>query len=170
MTTDDTNTTSWRRDELGTELRALREAHGRSLRSVATAVGLSHSHLAKLERGEWKRPPASELLVRLGGALGTPPEELAQLAGLELVMHKPDAWPSGAEQFSRLMLDEHFGPQGWRPAYLEHVPPLHRKLIVALAVNAFQRGVEAGQRGYGKRIEEVLGMAWIDAESPGGDR
>jgi transcriptional regulator with XRE-family HTH domain len=160
MTNDDDK--SWKREDLGTELRRVREAQGRNLRSVAADVGLSHSHLAKLERGEWKRRPSSDLLVKLAGSLDLDAAALAELAGLEFVIRSPEQWPSAEDQFSRLMLDEHFGPSGWRPAFLEHVPPLHRRLMVELAVAAFQRGVEFGTKGYGRRIEDVVGVAYAE--------
>ncbi len=160
MTNDDDK--SWKREDLGTELRRVREAQGRNLRSVAADVGLSHSHLAKLERGEWKRRPSSDLLVKLAGSLDLDAAALAELGGLEFVIRSPEQWPSAEDQFSRLMLDEHFGPSGWRPAFLEHVPPLHRRLMVELAVTAFQRGVEFGTKGYGRRIEDVVGVAYAE--------
>ena len=160
MTNDDDK--SWKREDLGTELRRVREAQGRNLRSVAADVGLSHSHLAKLERGEWKRRPSSDLLVKLAGSLDLDAAALAELAGLEFVVRSPEQWPSAEDQFSRLMLDEHFGPSGWKPAFLEHVPPLHRRLMVELAVTAFQRGVEFGTKGYGRRIEDVVGVAYAE--------
>jgi transcriptional regulator with XRE-family HTH domain len=160
MTSDEDK--SWNRNELGSELRMVREAQGRNLRSVAADVGLSPSHLAKLERGEWKRRPATDLLIKLAGTLDLDATTLAELAGLEFVVRRPEQWPSAEDQFSRLMLDEHFGPSGWKPAFLEHVPPLHRRLIVKLAVTAFQRGVEFGTKGYGRRIEEVVGVAYAE--------
>lgn len=167
MTTDDDK--GWNRKELGAELRTRREAQGRNLRSVAADVGLSHSHLAKLERGEWKRRPSTDLLVKLAGTLDLDDAALAELAGLEFVLRRPDQWPSAEDQFSRLMLDEHFGPSGWKPAFLEHVPPLHRRLIVELAVTAFQRGVEFGTKGYGRRIEDVVGVAYAELAARQGE-
>jgi len=159
----------WNRKELGAELRTRREAQGRNLRSVAADVGLSHSHLAKLERGEWKRRPSTDLLVKLAGTLDLEAADLAELAGLEFVLRRPEQWPSAEDQFSRLMLDEHFGPSGWKPAFLEHVPPLHRRLIVELAVTAFQRGAEFGTKGYGRRIEDVVGVAYAELAARQGE-
>lgn len=152
---------NWNREEFGRLLRAVREAQGRTTRSVAGDVGLSHGHLAKLERAEWKRPPTTELLQRLAATLQLDPRELAGVGRLELVFRRPSAGPlTAAEQFSRLMLDPDFGPRDWKPAFLDHVPPLHRRMIVELAVNAFQRGVAVGRDGRGRRLDDSIGVGW----------
>ena len=39
--------------EIGTRLRALREAKGFTTRELAELAGLNHSHIAKIERGTY---------------------------------------------------------------------------------------------------------------------
>lgn len=52
---------------LGTELRALREARGLSLRTVAESAGISHSSLVAIESG--KRYPSLRTLEALAECL-----------------------------------------------------------------------------------------------------
>ncbi len=55
-------------EELGGRIRAVREARGRSLRSVATAAGVSESFLSQVERGV--ASPSVATLRRIAEALG----------------------------------------------------------------------------------------------------
>lgn len=52
----------------GTRLRSVREAQGRSVRSLAREAGIDPTHLSRIERG--LRRPSVEVLVTLGKALG----------------------------------------------------------------------------------------------------
>lgn len=55
--------------ELGSQLRALRTAEGRTVASVAAVAGLSVPYIANLENGRGN--PTVTALSRLAGALGT---------------------------------------------------------------------------------------------------
>jgi transcriptional regulator with XRE-family HTH domain len=55
--------------ELGSQLRALRTAEGRTVASVAAVAGLSVPYIANLENGRGN--PTLTALSRLAGALGT---------------------------------------------------------------------------------------------------
>jgi transcriptional regulator with XRE-family HTH domain len=50
-------------DRIGPVLRAVREGAGMSRRSLATAAGVDHSHLSRVESGE--RTLSPELLVKV---------------------------------------------------------------------------------------------------------
>ncbi len=41
------------REEIGTQLRALREAKGLTTRELAELAGIDYSHIAKIERGTY---------------------------------------------------------------------------------------------------------------------
>lgn len=56
-------------DSLGPTLRALRQASGRTVASVAADAGLSVPYIANLENGRGN--PTTAALARLAGALGT---------------------------------------------------------------------------------------------------
>jgi transcriptional regulator with XRE-family HTH domain len=60
-------------------LRDLRTRSGLGLKRVAPLVGITHSHLSKVENGV-KRPSA-ELIVRLATLYGTDADELLILMG-----------------------------------------------------------------------------------------
>ena len=61
----------------GTELRALREVRGLSLRELGAACRVTHSFIARLERGEARMPV--ELLGELSEALGVSGERLRDM-------------------------------------------------------------------------------------------
>jgi transcriptional regulator with XRE-family HTH domain len=77
----------------GTELRATRITFGLSQATVATAAGMSPSQLARLERGQIRRPTLDQIwraarALGLGGSLrlfpsGSPVRDAGQLALLE---------------------------------------------------------------------------------------
>jgi transcriptional regulator with XRE-family HTH domain len=56
----------------GRTLRMIRNTHGTSLRTVAAMVGISASHLSRVESGE--RPATPDLMNRICEALATLPE------------------------------------------------------------------------------------------------
>lgn len=67
------------RRELGAVLRRHREEQRRTLRSVATAAGVSLGYLSEVERGV--KEASSELLAAICGALGVPlPSVLVEVA------------------------------------------------------------------------------------------
>lgn len=64
--------------ELGTRLRELRVASGKSQRDLATEVGVGFPHISKVEKGT--ESPSDELLLKLAAALNADPDELLALA------------------------------------------------------------------------------------------
>ena len=63
---------------IGAQIRARREAQGRSLRSLAADVGISNAYLSRIERGE--RTPSLPTVVKIASALEVPPVDLAGTA------------------------------------------------------------------------------------------
>ncbi|WP_443064528.1 helix-turn-helix domain-containing protein [Streptomyces sp. NBC_00582] len=63
----------------GPRIRRRRERNGQGLRAFASAVGVSPSHLSRIERGE--RAPQPEVLVRIARGLNCPVEELEGAEG-----------------------------------------------------------------------------------------
>ncbi len=66
--------------DFGTYLRGLREAKGISVRQLAAELGIEHSYLSKLERGENTRP-SEKVLEGLAGVLEVSPHLMAAMAG-----------------------------------------------------------------------------------------
>lgn len=95
------------RRELGAVLRRHREDQKRTLRSVATAAGVSLGYLSEVERGV--KEASSELLAAICGALGVPlPTVLVDVADAMFL----------AEAGSRV-------PVGFVPASLVRAVPEH---------------------------------------------
>ena len=65
--------------ELGTRIRALRQAAGRNQSDCAQRAGMHQSQLSLVEHGYQR--PGLERLRRLADVLGADYEELARLAG-----------------------------------------------------------------------------------------
>ncbi len=87
------------RAELGRRLRAAREARGLSLRALADAAGVSHSHVGGIERGE--TTPTIETAARIGQVLGLPPTfwfagPVQTVAAMEPVRLEPASSAVGA--------------------------------------------------------------------------
>lgn len=85
-----------RANQLGTELRAARRKLGVGLKEAGPAVGVSYTHLSKIENGV--ATPSADLLGRLILYYGaTEPDELYAAAGLlppdivQIVSSKPIA-------------------------------------------------------------------------------
>ena len=114
------NTKSERAKNFGKYLKSLRQESGGSVRTAATQVGLSFSHLARLERGEVGRPPPLRVLARVAALYEKPLEEVLERAGVEVNLESPDSVPSGEEQFSLLMLSAEFQPPSMEAAHLQH--------------------------------------------------
>lgn len=83
---------------LGSELRDLRLALGRSLRAVAEPAGISTTYLQKLEAGEVKTP-SPNVLHRLAHTLGAPYANLMALAGYVV----PDSGELAASPFDHAL-------------------------------------------------------------------
>jgi transcriptional regulator with XRE-family HTH domain len=66
--------------KLGEQLRAMRDAHGLSLRAVETATGISNAYLSQIETGKVERP-APNILYKLAELYGTSYDGLMELAG-----------------------------------------------------------------------------------------
>ncbi|AOS61746.1 helix-turn-helix domain-containing protein [Actinoalloteichus hymeniacidonis] len=71
--------------ELGAELRALRNATGRSVRELANELGIAYGTISRWERGE--RVPQVESVARLLGALGASHDDFERV--IELARHAP---------------------------------------------------------------------------------
>lgn len=67
-------------NELGHQLKTVRQLKGLSLKSVAEPAQISVAYLQKLEGGE-VRQPSPNVLLRLGKALAVPYSTLMELAG-----------------------------------------------------------------------------------------
>ena len=65
---------------LGAAVRAIRKNLGISQEGLADAAGMDRSHMGRIERGE--RNLTLLNLVRVAGALSTPPSEILSRAGL----------------------------------------------------------------------------------------
>ena len=82
------------------KLRALRRARCMSQRALATAVGIDHTYLSKIENAKltFGDYPSEELICKLAGALDTDPNELLLLAEKipptikQRVMERPDVF------------------------------------------------------------------------------
>ncbi|MBI4501008.1 MAG: helix-turn-helix domain-containing protein [Gemmatimonadetes bacterium] len=66
--------------KIPTSLRKLRQSRGFGLKPLARLVGVTHSHLSRVERGEVQ--PSPELLERLAAALSVSAEALKLQAGV----------------------------------------------------------------------------------------
>lgn len=63
-------------DRFATNLRRLRKAAGLTQEELAERAGVHRTEIGLLEHG--KRRPGLEMLVKLAGSLGVPPEELTE--------------------------------------------------------------------------------------------
>lgn len=77
-------------DTLGGILRRARQRRGWSLRNLENATGISHSWLARVELGHYKRP-APHRLTRLAEVLKLDPAELGLAAGSDIAAQLPGA-------------------------------------------------------------------------------
>lgn len=77
--------------QIGTRLRSLRTASGRSLASVAQELGISSSALSQIETGVMK--PSVQRLVELVGVLGAPVSAIFD----DVAVAEPRTGPGGGE-------------------------------------------------------------------------
>ena len=154
----------------GDYLKELREATGRSLRAVAPEVGVSFPHLGRIERGEVRGPPPMPVLSRLAAVYGRPVEEVFERAGIQIQPVKPDEFPTGEEQFRRLMISPEFKPAGMKEEHLAYFPPAFRPLLLELAANIERHTVqrlqweqqhEVGEPCPLRTFAEVIGAATV---------
>jgi transcriptional regulator with XRE-family HTH domain len=77
-----TSSTESRRpnQKLGDQLRAMRDAHGMSLRAVETVTGISNAYLSQIETGRVEKP-APNILYKLAELYGTSYDGLMEVAG-----------------------------------------------------------------------------------------
>lgn len=86
----------------GEYLRSTREAADLSVRSLAKQIGVEHSHLSKIERGE--KPPSDELLTLLADALEVDVNVMFAAAGKvtarlrEVICRRPKVFAQLIEQ------------------------------------------------------------------------
>ena len=127
--------TTPRAEAFGKHIKALRDASGGSLRSIAPRLGISFPHLGRIERGEVKKPPSIQVLTRMASVYDAPLDGLLEQAGVRHDPGRAEQLPTVEEQFERLMLAAEFKPQGMSTEHLPHFPLLHRVLIQQLAAN-----------------------------------
>lgn len=116
---------TFRRRELGKELRKLRDRKGQTLQEVAKALGFSHTKLARVEIGENDLPRVSDLEGLIDHLdIDLPPEDRETLLQLHRESLSKEPWtpykafmPSrmptfrGLEQDARVM-------RAWQPAFV----------------------------------------------------
>jgi len=151
--------TTHRAEAFGKYIKALRDASGGSLRSVAPRLGISFPHLGRMERGQVKKRPSIHFLTRMASVYDVPLEGLLEQAGIRGDLVRAERLPSDEEQFKRLMLAAEFIPPGMSMEHLPHFPPLHRVLIQQLAAN-IERHTE-------RRVRWELRGEDADAPCPG---
>lgn len=89
------------RAALGEFIRTRREALGLPAREVARKIGVPHTRLGRMERGEVIQPSA-ELLGRVASALGVPASELMRRAGYPVATSLPELRPYMRAKFTEL--------------------------------------------------------------------
>lgn len=67
--------------ELGHYLRRQREARGWTQAHVARVAGIEQSQLSRLERGVGTAFPEPDVIAKLAGVFGVPPEDLMRVSG-----------------------------------------------------------------------------------------
>jgi transcriptional regulator with XRE-family HTH domain len=159
-----------RATDFGEYIKGLREATGRPLRAVAPELGLSYPHLGRIERGEMRGPPSTMVLYRIAAVYERPPEEVLERAGVRLEAVRPKEFPSGEEQFKRLMLAPEWKPAGMKEEYLAFIGPALRPLIRDLVAGVERHTVarlqweqeHEGEEGSPLRtFAEVIGAATV---------
>ena len=151
--------TTHRAEDFGKYIKALRDASGGSLRSIAPRLGLSFPHLGRMERGKVKKRPSIHFLTRMASVYDAPLEGLLEQAGIRGDLGRAGRLPTGEEQFKRLMLAAEFIPPGMNMEHLLHFPLLHRVLIQQLAANV--------ERHTERRVRWELSGEAADAPCPG---
>ncbi|WP_030777578.1 helix-turn-helix domain-containing protein [Streptomyces sp. NRRL S-920] len=116
---------TFRRRELGKELRKLRDKKGETLQEVARALGFSHTKLARVEIGENDLPRVGDLealIDHLDPAL--PKEDLETLLQLHRESLSKEPWtpykaymPSKMPTFRGLEMDAK-AMRAWQPAFV----------------------------------------------------
>ena len=151
--------TTHRAEAFGKYIKALRDASGGSLRSIAPRLGISFPHLGRMEGGQVQKPPSIHVLTRMASVYDAPLEDLMEQAGVCCDLGRPEQLPTAEEQFKRLMLAAEFIPPGMNMEHLLHFPLLHRVLIQQLAANV--------ERHTERRVRWELSGEAADAPCPG---
>ena len=141
---------------VGKKARERRVEAGYTLREASLIVGLSHSQLSRVERGAVARLPKRTVLIALASAYGCPVEEFLDAAELSSVEPSTMRF-SEEQQFGNLMLHDDFGPEGMRPEFLAHFPPLHQRLVLEMFLRTWYAAVQHTQTGGGPVPDDVLG-------------
>lgn len=171
--------TTCRAEAFGKYIKALRDASGGSLRSIAPRLGISFPHLGRMERGEVKKRPSIHFLIRMASVYDVPVEGLMEQAGIRAdLLGRAEQLPTAEEQFEWLMLAPEFIPRGMDTEHLPHFPPLHRVLIQQLAENVerhTERRVRWELRGEAdapcpepvsmRTLAEIIGVAAVRGPS-----
>lgn len=123
----------WRRsEEFGPYLREIRERKRLSLGIAAHELGVSPTHLGRLERGERGRPPTVEFLELAADLYRVPLEEMLVKAGFT------EAGPPAADddvdaRFANLFLFAKVRPPLADEAALAYYSPLQKRQIIHFA-------------------------------------
>nr|WSX75806.1 helix-turn-helix domain-containing protein [Streptomyces sp. NBC_00899] len=132
---------TFRRRELGKELRKLREARGMTIQQTATKLGFSHSKLARVEQGENDFPTVGDLTA------------LIDLLARDL--------PRGDRETLLQLHRESLSKEPWTPykAYMPSKMPTYRGLeLDATVMRAFQPQFVFGllqTRGYAAALYQI---------------
>jgi len=141
---------------VGKKAREERLGAGYTLREAAPLVGLSHSQLSRVERGAISRLPKRATLAAFARVYGCPLEEFLEAAQLTRVDPSQVRF-NEEQQFGNLMLHEVFGPEGMRPEFVPHFPPVHQRLVLELFLRTWYAAVEHTRTGHGPVPDDVLG-------------
>jgi transcriptional regulator with XRE-family HTH domain len=83
----ETSMTNEQAKRIGRMIATARRNRGWSLRRFSVEVGISHSSLQKLERGEYTERP--DWLIRIADTLGIDPERITRVAGPQIAANLP---------------------------------------------------------------------------------
>lgn len=100
------------RTAIGTVLRRIRQAQGRTLQDVADAAGVSMPYLSEIERG--RKEASSEILAGICRALGLGLPELLDEVRLELLRSNPAVVPPRCSAVGRSAVGRDRGGRGFR--------------------------------------------------------
>jgi transcriptional regulator with XRE-family HTH domain len=157
----------------GSYLKELRDASDRPLRAVAPEIGISFPHLGRIERGDVRGPPTLLVLTRIAAVYDRPHDEVFERAGVSIEATRPDEFPSGEEQFHKLLLSPEFKPDGLKSEHIAFFAPVLRIFIRDFAANVERhtearvrwelQGEDAGETppGSTRTYAEVIGAATV---------
>lgn len=117
------------RESFGAYLRQLRSESRRSLRAVATEVGIAYSYLSMLESGVRRTPPSFNVLLHISEAYGKDAGDVMERAGFSVDPGEDveNALDDAERRFRDLVLDPHLRPEGMTEEVIRMVPELVRR-------------------------------------------